>query len=247
MTFKDHFSKQSQGYARARPEYPAALFASLAALPAERGLAWDCGTGSGQAAVPLAGWFERVLATDASLAQVGKAKRAARVLYAVAPAERVPLRDGSADLVTVAQALHWFDFARFFAEVRRVARPGAVFAAWTYGLSRVSAAVDAVYMRFYNDVVGAFWPPERRHVEEGYRSIPMPFAPVATPEFAIEVRWDLGAYMDYLGTWSASQRYKEATGVDPVGLVREEFARAWGEGEVKVVVFPLSLLVGRVR
>jgi SAM-dependent methyltransferase len=248
MSFKDHFSRQSQDYARARPVYPPELFRFAATLPAGRDLAWDCGTGSGQAAVPLAGHFARVLATDASAAQVTRAKRSAGVTYAVAAAEHPPLRNASVDLVTVAQALHWFDFDAFFAAVRRVARPGGAFLAWGYGHCRIGPEVDAVYGRFYGDVVGSYWPPERRHIEESYRNIPMPFPALPAPAFAMEVRWDLAAYLAYLGTWSSTQRYKEAKGSDPLDIVRADMERAWGDpAQAKTASFPLSMLAGRVE
>lgn len=247
MTFKDHFSRHSQDYARARPEYPPEIFAFAASLAPRREAAWDCGTGSGQAAVPLAGFFRRVVATDASFAQVEKARRAPGVAYAAAAAERPPLRDGSVDLVTVAQALHWFDFPAFFDAVRRVGHPGAAFLAWSYGNCRVTPSVDRAYGRLYGDIVGEYWPPERAHVEAGYRTIPMPFPALAAPSFSIEVRWDLAGYLAYLGTWSATQRYKEAKGADPLDLVRDEMARAWGDAaEARTVVFPMTVLAGRI-
>lgn len=246
--FQDHFSGHSGAYARARPGYPPELFAFVASLPAERRVAWDCGTGSGQAARPLSDWFSAVFASDASAAQAAKAKRAPKVHYAVAAAERPPLRERSVDLVTVAQALHWFDFAAFFPAVWRVARPGAAFAAWCYGNCQVTPEVDAVYARLYGDIVGPYWPRERVHVEQGYRSIPMPFPPLAAPAFAMEARWNLAGYLAYLDTWSATQAYLRATGRHPFDLVRADFERAWGDpATVKKISFPLSLLAGRIR
>lgn len=246
--FKDHFSGHAADYARARPGYPTALFDYLATLPAAREVAWDCGTGSGQAAAPLGQRFRAVLATDASAAQVSRARAAANVLFAAAPAERPPLAGGSVDLVTVAQALHWFDFARFFEEVRRVARPGAVFAAWAYGNCRVTAAVDAVYDHLYEGILGAYWPPERVHVEQGYRTIPCPFPPLPVPEgaFVMDVHWDLEGLIGYLETWSATQRYRQQTGQDPVAAVRPALQAAWGDPAVpRKITWPLALLLAR--
>jgi SAM-dependent methyltransferase len=246
--FKDHFSGHAAGYARARPNYPESLFAYLAGLPRGRAAAWDCGTGSGQAALSLARHFSAVLATDASASQATKAARAPGVLYAAAPAERAPLRDASVDLVTVAQALHWFDFPAFFAEAARVARPGAVLAAWCYGNCHVTQEFDRAYQRLYEGIVGPYWPPERAHVEDGYRSIPMPFPALAAPDFAIEADWDLAEIMDYLGTWSAVRYYRKAEGHDPLELVRAEMAAAWGDPSLRRrVAWPLSLKLGRLR
>jgi SAM-dependent methyltransferase len=261
--FKDHFSGHSSGYARARPVYPEALFAWLAGLPAARETAWDCGTGTGQAARPLTAHFRRVIATDASLNQAsrgragespagegGQAEKTGfpeRLLYAAAPAERAPLRDRSVDLITVAQALHWFHFPAFFAEAARVAKPGAVFAAWSYSNCHVTQGIDAVYARLYEGIVGPYWPPERTHVEDGYARIPMPFAPITAPAFAMEARWDMEGFLAYLDTWSAVKYYRQTVGGDPIAMVREDMARAWGDPALKrVITWPLALKTGRM-
>ncbi|MDB5104263.1 MAG: SAM-dependent methyltransferase [Fibrobacteres bacterium] len=255
--FKDHFSGHSGGYARARPVYPESLFDHLASLVPARDAVWDCGTGTGQAARSLASRFRTVIATDASANQVASAGRSPggnadpqgiqRILFAAAPAERAPLRDGSMDLITVAQALHWFDFPAFFAEARRVAKPGGAVAVWCYGNCRITPAVDAVYHGFYQGVVGPYWPPERAHIEDGYASIPFPFAPLPCPAFAIEARWDMEELLAYLDTWSAVQYYRKAKAEDPLALVRDAMARAWGDpGEPRLITWPLSLKAGRV-
>jgi SAM-dependent methyltransferase len=251
LPFKDHFSGHASGYARARPTYPAALFAYLASLPASPGSVWECGAGSGQASGPLAERFRAVIATDASAAQVANGQRAPHLLYAAASAERAPLRDGSIDLVAVAQALHWFDLPAFCAEAARVARPGAVLAAWCYGNCKVTPAFDRAYDRLYGDIVGPYWPPERVHVENGYRSLDLPFPAspeFSAPDFAIAADWDLGEVMDYFGTWSAVQYYRKAKGADPLALVREEMAAAWGDPAAhRRVRWPLSLRLARLR
>jgi SAM-dependent methyltransferase len=259
--FKDHFSHGSADYARGRPEYPEALFDFLANLPAARDAAWDCGTGTGQAARSLAARFRTVAATDASASQAAMAERETRsrasspaspaarpdrIVYAAAPAERVPLRDASIDLITVAQALHWFDFPAFFAESRRVLRPGGILAAWCYGNCSVTPAVDKAYARLYADIVGPYWPPERAHIENGYASIPFPFAPLPCPVFAMEARWDLEAFQAYLETWSAVKYYRKDKGADPMALVRGDLERAWGGGgERRLITWPLILKAGR--
>src|SRR5687767_1259250 len=172
MSFKDHFSGHAGTYAAARPRYPAALFDWLAAQCARHGLAWDAGCGNGQATVALAAHFVRVVGTDPSAAQVAQAEARDNVEYRVEPAEAPSLDDASVDLVTVAQALHWFDLERFHAAVRRVLRPGGLVAAWTYGLSNVDARVDAHFMRLYETILGPYWPAERSHVENGYAHLP---------------------------------------------------------------------------
>jgi SAM-dependent methyltransferase len=175
MAFKDHFSSQSAAYRRYRPEYPPALIGYVASLARDRRLAIDCATGNGQAAVALAEHFAAVLAVDGSLSQLVRAQSRARVHYAAGLAEQLPLRDRCAGLVAAAQAAHWFDFDRFHAECRRVLVPGGVVAVWTYEKFRVDPGVDAVIDQFYSGVVGPYWPPERRLVEQGYRTLPFPW------------------------------------------------------------------------
>jgi len=246
-TFEDHFSGISTGYALYRPHYPDALFDWLASIAPKRDLAWDCATGTGQAAVQLAQRFERVVASDAAAAQIASAQRVVGVEYAVCAAEdpRV-LRDGSVDLVTVAQALHWFEHDRFFAEVRRVLSPGGVFAAWTYQLFHVEPRIDAIIEAWYRGPLDAYWPSARRHVEAGYRTIPFPFDSIATPDIQMAASWRLADVLGYLRTWSATSRYKEARGVDPVSLIESQLAQAWGDPEqARRVVWEMPLLVGR--
>src|SRR6266568_6165743 len=181
MRFPDHFSGVSAGYAAFRPRYPDALFDFLADAAPARDAAWDCATGNGQAAIGLAHHFPRVIATDASEAQIAHATPDPRVTYRVAPAEASGLDDRSVDLVTAAQALHWFDRPKFWAEARRVLRPRGVVAVWTYLLFEIAPEIDAIIREFYSDVVGPFWPPERHITEERYRTIEFPFAEFAAP------------------------------------------------------------------
>lgn len=246
-SFKDHFSDHATDYARYRPTYPESLFSYLASVCEKRILAWDCATGSGQAAHGLASHFERIIATDASTEQLAHAVPHEHITYQVAPAEESPLNAQSVDLITVAQALHWFHFDRFFAEVKRVLKPDGVVAIWTYGLLQVSPAIDAVVLHYYTDIVGPYWPPERRHVDEAYQTIPFPFQDLAVPSFQLAHQWDQNDLLGYLGTWSATRRYRVATGTDPVDLVREDLARAWDNSdERKAVRWPLVLRVGRM-
>lgn len=248
MTFKDHFSGHAAGYAQSRPTYPDALFTWLTAQCRRHELAWDAGCGNGQAALALAARFRSVIATDPSAAQIAAAPAHARIDYRVEPAEAASLDDASTDLVTIAQALHWLEHERFHAEVRRVARPGAVVAAWCYGLSTVSASVDAVYRELYEDRLGRYWPPERVHIETGYRDLPFPFEPLPTtaPVFSMQLQWRLPQYLAYLRSWSATQRCLAETGIDAVASIEQAMTSAWGEPErIRIVSFPLSLRVGR--
>ncbi len=245
--FKDHFSTGSDAYAARRPTYPAALVDALADLAPGHGLALDVGCGTGQLSTLLARRFERVVATDASAAQVAAAAPHERVTYRVAPAERSGLEAGTVDLVAVAQAAHWFDLPPFYEEVRRVARPGGVVALVTYGILAIDEAVDPVFGHFYREVVGPYWPPERRHVEDGYRSLPFPFEEVALPPLAIEVEWSLDDLVGYIETWSATRAAERALGESPVPKARAALAEVWGDPDRRRPMrFPLSVRAGRV-
>jgi len=258
--FSDHFARQAGAYAAFRPQYPPAMIAALAALAPARERCWDVGTGNGQAAVQLADHFAAVVATDASARQLEHAAPHPRVTYQVAPAEHAPLGDASVDLVTVAQALHWFDLPAFYREVQRVGRPGAVIAAWTYDLFTVDAAVDEVVRWFYGVRVGPYWPPERRHVESRYTTLDFPFAALPIESPPIEAWLDRTGVTGFVATWSALARAREAEGGEggeggeagERGDPLEEFARrlatAWPDAnERRLVRWPMIVLAGRVR
>lgn len=247
MAFKDHFSRQAAHYAAFRPAYPPALYAWLAASSPARRLAWDAGCGNGQAAVGLADHFERVEASDPSESQIARAWPHPRVRYHVAAESLPALVSGSVDLITVAQALHWFDRDLFAAEARRAAAPGALVAAWTYDLHRVDAAVDAVVDALYRDL-DPWWPPERRHVEDGYAQLTLPGRALAVPAFAMSATWDLEHLLGYLGSWSAVAQCRARTGRDAVAEVRPGLAAAWGEAlRERVITWPLKVLASRLR
>lgn len=247
-TFKDHFSGRSADYTRYRPGYPPAMFAWLAGQTETHDLAWDCGCGNGQAAIGLVSLYRRVVATDPSRSQIGNAVPHDRIDYVVAPAEESGLDPASFDLITVAQALHWFEFDRFYAEVRRVAKPGGVLAAISYGEVRVEGAPDPVVSRFYHDLTGPYWPPERRYVDERYATIPFPFAEIEAPQFVMEVAWNLEQLAGYLKTWSAVKEYERLNRQDPLELIAGELAEAWGDPQrPRIVSWPLSLRIGRVE
>lgn len=242
--WKDHFSHASDDYRRWRPVYPDALFDWLRAQAPCGDLAWDCATGNGQAAVAAARCFARVVATDASAAQIGAAEHHPKVEYSVAPAEASPLGNNSASLVTVAQALHWFDIDRFHSEAQRVLQPGGVIAEWGYGLAQIDPDIDRAVRRFSEETVGPWWPPERAIVESGYADVPFPFDPIDAPPFAMTARWDLRHFLAYLGTWSSVSGYRRANGEDPVPALEQELRPLWGEG-ARDLGWPLLLRVGR--
>ncbi|HEY6853638.1 MAG TPA: class I SAM-dependent methyltransferase [Gemmatimonadales bacterium] len=227
--------------------YPAALVDCLADLAPARDLAWDAGCGSGQLSLLLAQRFDRVIATDASAEQIAHAAPHRHVEYRCAPAEVSGLTDGIADLAVAAQAAHWFDLPGYYAEVRRVARPGAVVALVSYGTVRADASVGPLIDQFYSDALGPLWPPERRLVEDGYRSLPFPFTEVTTPPFEIRVDWTLADMMGYIETWSAVRAMERVEGRGPIVAFEKQLARAWGDSKAtRPVRWPLSLRVGHV-
>ena len=247
--FKDHFSIAASDYARFRPQYPDELFAWLAQQCSRTDLAWDCATGNGQAARALAGYFRAVVASDASGEQIAEAVAHPGVSYRVAPAEASGLPDNSVNLLTVAQAVHWFDLDRFYAEARRVLAPGGVIALWCYGSGYFdSPALQAVFDDFYGNTLGAYWPPERALIESGYRDLDFPFAEIRAPEFAMHIDVGLPALIGYLGTWSATNRYRQSTGTDPLPALQQAFAEHWGPPEcIQRLHWPMHLRAGCCR
>ena len=246
MSFKDHFSKQAADYAKFRPQYPRAFFQFIESVARDHELALDVATGNGQAAILLAGVFEWVIAIDASAQQIASAQPHVGVEYRVASAESTGLPANSCDVVTVGQAVHWFDLERFYAEVRRILKPRGLLAVWAYIHLQIAPEIDAVVRRFYDEIVGPFWPPERTMVENGYRDLPFPFEEIKAPPFQIEVSWTLEHLLGYLRTWSATQRFAAEHRNDPVERIASELARSWGDAaEEHLVVWPLAIRVGR--
>jgi ubiquinone/menaquinone biosynthesis C-methylase UbiE len=245
MTFKDHFSKQAADYAKFRPRYPQKLFDYLGSITPGRQLAWDCGTGNGQAALGLASVFDRVIATDASQKQVANAQSHKRVEYRVAPAENSSIEPEALDLIMVAQALHWFDLDRFYAEVQRVLKSESIFAASAYNLLHIEPAIDEVVSRYYYDVVGSFWPPERKLVEK-FADLPFPFQKVEAPKFEMTAEWNLDHLVGYLRTWSSSQRFIATKGCDPLDQITDDLRSTWGKpAQTRTIIWPLVMRIGR--
>ncbi len=238
---------RSGDYAAYRPTYPRALVDYLASLCEHTDAALDVGCGTGQLSVLLAERFERVIATDASAPQIEKAEAHARVEYRVAPAESSGLPDDAFDLITVAQAAHWFDLDAFYAEAHRVGRTDAVMALITYGVIQADSDIDGTIQHFYKDVVGPYWPPERRHVEEGYRSLVFPFDELTPPALAIEAQWNAYELIGYVDTWSAVRGAEKALGREPIEQFKRDLLKAWGDPDKRrVISFPLSLRVARI-
>jgi ubiquinone/menaquinone biosynthesis C-methylase UbiE len=247
-TFSDHFSKVAARYADFRPHYPAALFDYLATLVPKDSTVWDCACGNGQASSDLAARFLKVFATDGSRDQIASAAPRPNLEYRVALAEQSGLPNHSVQLLTIAQALHWFDLPRFYSEARRVVAPGGVIAAWAYGIDEVEGdAVNQIVQDFYFNIVGPYWPPQRKIVEDGYRSISFPFDEIAPPSFRMQTLWDLQQLLGYFSTWSATNRLIKSTGKNPLPPLAAVLEKVWIDPtSPKTVTWPLSLRIGRV-
>lgn len=243
--FQDHFGAVAEQYAASRPTYPEELFDWIASISPGRTRVWDCATGTGQAVRPLAARFDEVIATDASASQVANAPAISNVEWRVASAFESGLDDASVDAVTVAQALHWFYDDRFFAEVRRVLRPGGVLVVWSYASSLIDdVGIRQLLQEFQNTTLNGWWPSERRFVMDHYRDFALPPQAIAAPSFEMAQQWDLQNVAGYLRSWSAVGRYMAETGQDPVAPLLEALEPLWVG--VRDVRWPLTVLASRV-
>ncbi len=244
MTFRDYFSDQASSYLEGRPSYPIELFEYLAKITTAHNLAWDCATGNGQTATMLAGLFKKVIATDASAKQIAFAPAISNIEYSVALAEKSPLDDVSVDLITVSQALHWFDLPKFFSEANRVLKPGGVLAIWSYGLHSIEPEIDQIVDELYRFTLKDYWTPERIMVEQGYGSIDFPFKGLTAPNFVLRVEWSQSQFESYLRSWSATNNYIKDKGIDPVALISPKLSKIW-RNDSKQITWPLALFARR--
>ncbi len=241
---KDNFSTQSDQYAQFRPDYPEALVDFLAAQSPRHHAVWDCGTGNGQLAAKLARHFDTVYATDMSAAQIAHAAQRANIIYKTEPAEHTKFADQQFDLITVAQAIHWFDFDAFYKEVYRTLKDDGLFAVASYALLSITPEVDQVIQHFYKDITGPYWDKERHYVDELYQTIPFPFEEIKTPDFVQQYQWSPDQLKGYLGTWSAVQHYRKANNTDPIELIEADLKQAWGDAPSHQVTCPMILRAG---
>jgi SAM-dependent methyltransferase len=242
------FSKVAEGHAQFRPDYPDMLLDYLASVAPRRQRAWDCGCGSGRATQGLGARFVSVVGTDLSAEQIALAPTSRNVRYAVAPAHQSGIASGTVDLVTVAQALHWFDTTPFYEEVKRVLVPSGVLAVWSYGaVSADDEDISALLDEFRTQTVGPYWLQQRRHVENGYAQLAFPFQEMKAPAFKLEISWSLPQLLGYLRSWTASELYRQEHGRDPVLLLAERLVHLWGEAyRHRQIRWPLSMRIGRL-
>ncbi len=246
MGFNDHFSKQAKEYAQYRPKYPPELFEYLSGLVKERNIAWDSATGNGQAALGLAEYFEKVIATDASEAQISRAFPHPKIEYRIAHAESSGMESSSVDLITVASAIHWLDMEKFYAESKRVLKPGGVIAVWVYSGSDISPDIEDITHRFVSETLNKHWPKESAIAWDFEKEVHLPFEKIAVPKFRIDLHWSLEEYIGCLYTWSSTQNYIKALGVNPLDKLREQLLEVWGsENEKRTIIMPLQIKAGR--
>lgn len=247
MATKDNFSLQADKYAKYRPTYPRGFFDYLSSIIADKKNAWDCGTGNGQVAYELSKIVENVFATDISQSQIDNALQAGNISYSVQPAEQTNFDNKQFDLIVVAQAIHWFDFDKFYAEVRRTAKDNALLCVIGYSRLKISEPIDNLITDFYTNVIGKYWDKERKYIDKNYKTIPFPFDEIKTPKFENRHKWTLEHLIGYLNTWSAVNHFIRQNGFNPIDKLQTEIEQLWGSEEEKEVVFPLLLRIGKIE
>jgi len=244
---KDNFSKQANAYAKYRPTYPQELYDFILSKVEQKETAWDCGTGNGQAAKELAKHFKKVFATDISEKQIQNANKAENIFYSVQSAEQTNFSNDTFDLVTVSQALHWFDVSRFYAEVKRVAKPNAWISVWMYSLANISPEIDKfINIEHYKKTLGSYWDYERKFVDDNYTTLPFSFKEIQCPIFQMKFEWTLNELEGYLNTWSALQKFITQHSYNPVDKLMEDIKPFWKQEKMQVV-FPVYMRMGQIE
>lgn len=244
---KDYFSGHAKLYATFRPDYPEELYRFVFGYVKEKNLAWDCATGNGQVAHYLSGHFHEVYATDISQQQLESAHRAGNIFYSVSPAEKTSFKDDQFDLITVGQALHWFNLHEFYREVKRVAKNNSLLAVWGYNICTINKDIDSLFLDFYHNVVGPYWDSARRHVENEYAELSFPFEEIPSPKFTIQVDWTIDQFIGYVTTWSATQKYINVKQSNPVPMLKKKLESLWTAEEKKIINFPVFLKLGIIH
>lgn len=243
---KDNFSTHSDKYARYRPTYPDEVFDFILSNTKGRHVAWDCATGNGQVAGKLVDYFDKIYASDISEQQLGHAFQHEKIIYSLQPAEKTNYPDKFFDLIVVAQAIHWFDFDRFYTEAKRTLKDSGILVVLGYGNVYIAPEVDDVIEKFYNDVVGAYWDKERGYIDEKYTTIPFPFNELKVPQFVNRFDWSFDHFLGYLNTWSAVKHFIKKNGYNPLDEVFEALKNSWGDKPTRQVNYPLLLRVGKL-
>ena len=243
---KDNFSNQASQYSKFRPHYPEALINHVLSFVKHKDTALDVATGNGQVAIALSRQFHTVYATDISENQLLHAPQIINIIYKNQSAESTDFHYNQFDLITVAQAVHWFDFNTFYAEVYRILKPNGIIAILGYGLFSTNPDADTILLDFYHNIVGPFWDAERKYLDEHYKTIPFPFEELEAEQFSNEFTWNFDQLVGYLETWSAVEHYKAHHNQNPIDLIREELETSWNNNDKKVT-FPMLLRIGKLK
>lgn len=248
MKFEDHFSELAETYLKYRPGYPIKLFEYLSDSCKQHSQAWDCGTGNGQAARSLAEYFDNVFATDASNEQLEQAPKHSKIIYRVEPAENVSLTDQSTDLITVAAAVHWFNFEKFYAEAKRVLKPDGIIAVWGYHLFNITPEIDKLLIKYYKEILNDYWPERFHYVDSRYSDLPFPFEEITPPKFEMITEWNLDQVAGFLSSWSGTKIYLQKTGNHPLNEIWKDLIKGWGDESLKRKInWPLYMRVGKMN
>lgn len=239
------FAKNSANYARFRPSYPAEWYEFLYSHCLGFETALDCGTGNGQVAVDLAKRFSRVIAIDSSTEQIQNAFQNEKVEYKAVPAEEFESDGQLLDLVTCAQSLHWFDLSRFYPRIKKMLRPGALFAAWGYRTFTVDPLIDHVIQEHFHAPIDPYWSGPNRVCSAGYRDIEFPFDEIKAPPLLITRPMIPRQLLAFLGTWSALSRYEEETGTELLEPLAGRLEKVWPAEEKKIVSMRIHARVGK--
>jgi len=242
---KDNFSTQAKAYSQYRPYYPPEMISYIVNFVIDKAIALDVATGNGQMAAALAPYFKEVYGTDISAKQLQNATPAPNLIYKEGSAEDTGFKNEQFSLITVAQAIHWFEFDTFYAEVKRILKPDGIFAVMGYGLFSTNPETDIIINHFYKDIIGSYWDTERRYIDENYTTIPFPFKEINTKKFTNHFTWTFEQLTGYLETWSAVQHYIKQNGTNPIDLICDDLQASWGNSD-KQVTFPLLLRIGKL-
>jgi SAM-dependent methyltransferase len=246
MNFEDHFSELASTYSKYRPGYPPELFKYLASRCKQHQQAWDCGTGNGQAAISLADYFDNVLATDASKDQLEQTVQQPKIVFRNEQAEKVSLADKSTDLVTVAAAVHWFNFDKFYAEVKRVLKPGGIIAVWGYHLFNITPEINTLLEKYYKEILHDYWPERFHYIDTRYADLPFPFKEINPPKFEMMTEWNLDQVAGFLSSWSGTKIYQQKVGHHPLSKIWDALIIAWGDEKLnRKILWPLYMRIGK--
>lgn len=239
---KDNFSHNSGAYAQFRPAYPDEFFIFLETILTGKERVWDCATGTGQVAGKLVDLFDEVYATDLSENQLKNAVSHPKILYSQQIAEQTNFPAQYFDCITVGQAVHWFDFEKFYAEAKRVLKPNGLIVILGYGNIQIeNPEIQKAVTKLYAKILGNYWDAERRYIDEAYQTIPFPFEEIPHPEFTIKHTWNRDQLLGYLNTWSAVKHYKDKHEINPIDLLLPELP----DFETAEISFPILLRIGK--